>query len=98
MKLPSEVFDSGEESRSGTVDGITDRGVATIAHSIEQTTAGKIGKSFGTLCGGPEMRFHKNQKFRLKMDDFLEVDLRPGMRGIDYRDTTGGSQRVGAEL
>src|SRR6266851_3205281 len=86
-----------EASRSGTVDGITDRGVATIAHSIEQTPAGKIGKSFGTLCGGPEMRFHKNQKFRLKMDDFLEVDLRPVLRGIDYRDSAGVTQRVGDE-
>src|SRR5260370_4161617 len=97
MKLPSEVFDSGDESRSGTVDGITDRGVATIAHSIEQTPAGKIGKSFGTLCGGPEMRFHKNQKFRLKMDDFLEVDLRPVLRGIDYLDSAGVTQRVADE-
>ncbi len=97
MKLPSEVFDSGDESRSGTVDGIANRGVATIADSIEQTPAGKIGKSFGTLCGGPEMRFHKNQKFRLKMDDFLEVDLRPVLRGIDYRDGAGVTQRVGDE-
>src|SRR5260221_2660397 len=40
------------------------------------------------------MRFSKNQKFRLKMNNFLEIDLRPVLRGIDDRDGPGVTQRV----
>src|SRR5258708_33972110 len=40
------------------------------------------------------MRFRKNQKFRLKMNNFLEIDLRPVLRGIDDRDGPGVTQRV----
>ncbi len=97
MKLPSEVFDSGDEAWGGTIDGIADRGVATIAHRIEQTPAGKIGKSFGTMRRCAEMRFHKDQEFRLKTDDFLEIDLRPVLRGVDDGGGAGLTERIGDE-
>src|SRR5258708_6828678 len=98
MQLPREVFNGGHEARRGTIDGIADRDVATIAHSIEKTPAGKIGKSIGTVCRSADMRFHKNQKFRLKMNNFLEIDLRPVLRGLDDRDGARATQAVRGKL
>src|ERR1700730_5622288 len=94
VELPREVFYGGNEARSGTVDSIADRDVTTIAHSIEKTPAGKIGKSLSAMRGSTEMRLHKNQKFRLKTDNFLKVDLGPIARGIDDRDGAGVTQRI----
>jgi hypothetical protein len=35
VDLPREVFDGGNEARSGTINGIADGGVTTIAHGIQ---------------------------------------------------------------
>src|SRR5258708_22950450 len=48
----------------------------------------------GSMGGSDGMRVRKNQKFRLKMNNFLEIDLRPVLRGIDDRDGAGVTQRV----
>jgi hypothetical protein len=34
VQLPGQVYDSGDKARSGAVDGVTDRGVATIADGV----------------------------------------------------------------
>src|SRR5260370_24160703 len=94
VEVARKVFDGGDEARSGAIDGIADRGVTTIANSVQQAPAGKVGKSLGAMRRSTEMRLHKNQKFRLKTDNFLEVDLGPVARGIDDRYRACVEQRI----
>ena len=47
VQLPGQIFDSGDKAGSGTVDGVADRGVTAIAHSVQESPAGKARQSIG---------------------------------------------------
>src|SRR5712664_1143200 len=97
MELLRKIFQGGNQTRSGAVDGIADGDVAAIAHGMEKAPAWKIREGFGAMRRSAEMRLHKYQKIRLKADDFLEVDLRPALRGIDDGNGAAVAQRIGDE-
>ena len=97
MKLAGEIFDRGSDARRGTIDGVADDRITAMLDGVEDAPAGKIGELVGGARGILGMRLGEDQEFRLEVDDFFEIDLRPVLGRVDDGDGAGMLQSIGDE-
>src|SRR5216683_7620272 len=97
MKLAREIFDRGSNSRSGAIDSVADDCEAAVLYGVEHAPARTIGEGVRSMRGIVGMRFGEDKEFRLEVDDFFEIDLRPGLGRVYDRNSAGVLEGVGDE-
>jgi len=97
MKLSREIFDGGNDARSGAIHSITDDREVAIADGVEDLPTGKVRERFKIAGGGFRMRGRKDQIIGLQADDFFKIHLRPVLRGVHDAGGVGFAERIGDE-
>src|SRR5260370_3666250 len=97
MELAGEIFDGGGDARSGAIDGVADDREAAVLDGVEDTPARKAGERVVGMRRAVGMRFGEDEEFGLEKNHFFEIDLRPGLRGVDDGDGARVLQSVADE-
>ena len=97
MQLAGQLFDGGDDARSGAIHGVTDYREMAIVDGIENAPAWAIRERIKIARGGFGVRSRKDEVVRLQMDNFFEAHLRPVLCGVDDGCGTGLTQRIGDE-
>jgi len=95
VQLAGQVFDGGNDARSGAIHRVTDHRVTVIANGTHNFPPRKRCELRHLARGISGMRLSKYQKIRLQTSDFFEVHLGPTLRRIYDGNGSGMAKSVG---
>ena len=95
MQLPGKFFDSGNDSRRGSINSIANHRKMAIAHGIEKPPAGARSQRIEITRGGFRMGCGKDQILRLQVNNLLQAHLWPILAGLDDGDATRFAKCIG---
>src|SRR5215472_12713039 len=94
VQLAGQVFDGGNDARSGAIHRVTRHHIAVIVHSSENLPPGER-REPGHLAGGVSgMRLGKNQEIGLETSAQYEGDLRRNLQRINEGNGTNMTKSV----
>ncbi len=82
---------------AGRFTAFADDSETPIAHGVKELPCGEAGERFKIASAGFRVRGGEDQVIGLQANDFLEVHLRPVLRGVHNAGGVGPAKRVGDE-